>query len=75
MGIPDLNKYRRAIRLVKDLTEAHRRINKAIESLEYYKMYNPVLQSLVSLKDSKLIVEIHLKEQNRIVDNRGEDSQ
>jgi Fe2+ or Zn2+ uptake regulation protein len=67
----DLQKYKRAKLIVKDIQSILPVIIKSYESLKPYMKYRTVMDTLDVLNDSKLILEIHLKNEKKIIDNNG----
>lgn len=71
--VNNLDKYKRAKYLVKELETVLSLINKAYEDLKPYKLFNPVVQSLNALGDSRSIVQIHLRKERRVLESKGKE--
>lgn len=69
----NITKYRKAQKLVPDLVKALVEIENALNSLNKYKHFYPVLNTLDSLYDAKILLAAHLKEQQRIINTKGEE--
>lgn len=69
--IYDLQKYKRAKIIVKDLQVIIPILIKSYDALKPYMKYRPVLEVLNYLSDSKLILEVHLRNEKKIIDNNG----
>lgn len=70
----DLSKYRRSLKLVKDLDVMIPKIQVLIKELQAYKHYAPVKEILYSLKDNLTILEIHQNNERRVKSSKGEES-
>lgn len=70
----DLSKYRRSLKLVKDLDVMVPKIQVLIKELEDYKHYAPIREILLSLRDNLTILEIHQNKERRVKTTKGEES-
>ena len=69
--INDITKYKAAKDLVKDIPEILAIVYKFYNELRKYDKYIPIKKVLILLLDVKTVLEIHLKTQNNIVNNKG----
>lgn len=72
-NISNLEKYKRAKYLVKELNSALDIISKAYSDLKPYQIFNPVVNALNALGESRTIIQIHLKKEQKILDNKGKE--
>lgn len=71
--INNLQNYKRAKIISKDLEKIIPILAKTYEQLKPYMKYRPILDTLDTISDSKLVLEIHLSQEKRIVDSMGEE--
>jgi hypothetical protein len=71
MKINNITKYRQAKLFAKELQEAVDILKNAMTSLEKYKKYDSVYDSILTLEATKIILEIHLRNQIRVMKNKG----
>lgn len=72
-NISNLHKYKRAKVIVKDLNDIIKAMSLSIQALTFFKKYAPVMDAIHNLKDNKVLLEIHLDKQKRIVETKGEE--
>ena len=71
MSLNDIHKFKKAKVLTKELEHIVSIINNAVLQLENYKKYIVVRDSVDMLKESKQMLEIHIKTQKLIIENKG----
>ena len=71
-NINDLQQYKRAKTIVKELDFGLKLIILAIRGFEKIKKYTAIQSLLLELKDAKEIVEIQLEQHKEIVKSKGE---
>lgn len=71
-NINDLQKYKRAKVVVKELKYGITLIDVAIKGFEKIKKYTAIQAVLLELKDAKAILSIHLENHQQIIKNKGE---
>lgn len=71
-NINDLQKYKRAKVVVKELKYGITLIDVAIKGFEKIKKYTAIQAVLLELRDAKAILEIHLDSHMKIIENKGE---
>lgn len=69
--INNINKYKKAKKIVPDLIKSLAEIEHAIDKLMPFKKYSPVEDVLCSLLDARVLIKAHLKKQKSIVDTKG----
>ena len=69
--INDINKLKKAMVLTKELQHCVSIIDHTLSQLDVYKKFSPVKDSIDMLKESKQLLEIHIKTQKLIIENRG----
>ncbi len=67
----NLHKYKKALLHVKDLTKAIEILGDAMSKLNPYAKYDSVYNTIAAMDATKTLLEIHLHNQKRIVDNQG----
>lgn len=70
-NIHDLQKIKRAKIIVRELEQVLKIINLSIQGLKPYKKYTTLSETLLCLRDSKDILEIHLSHNKKILENKG----
>jgi hypothetical protein len=73
MSINNIYKYRKAKKMVPDLTQALIETDNAIHAFKDLRRYIPVQNILEALEDNRVVLYNHLKEQTKILDNKGEE--
>jgi hypothetical protein len=70
--VNNLQEYRKAKILEKDLEQILRVINLSISALHFYSKYAPVNVIISTLQTNKTLLEIHYNKYKRIVETKGE---
>jgi len=71
MKINNITKYRQAKIFAKELQETIDILQSSMTSLEKYKKYDTVTDSILTLDATKTILEIHLRNVFKILKNKG----
>ena len=71
-NINDLQKYKRAKVVVKELKYGITLIDVAIKGFEKIKKYTAIQAVLLELHDAKAILSIHLDSHQQVIDRKGE---
>lgn len=69
--INNINKYKKAKKIVPDLMKSLAEIENAIDKLMPFNKYSPIQDVLQSLLDSRILIKAHLKKQKAIMDTKG----
>jgi hypothetical protein len=69
----NIYKYKKALVLVKDLSNIEKILERTINELLMYKKYTPAQNTLEVLQDNLLLVQVHLKQQIQIVNSKGQE--
>lgn len=69
--VNDINKYKKAMLITKEISEALVIIKDAEEKLKAYSKYIPVLNCLVPLSDARIILQAHYNKHKKILNNKG----
>lgn len=70
-NVVSLKQYRNAKTLVVHLQAILKVINLAIAGLQHFELYVPVHEVLQSMRSNKLVLEAHLRKQQKILNNKG----
>jgi len=70
-NISNLDNYKRAKVIVKELQEVIKVMSLTIRALTFFKKYKTVMETVGLLKDNKVLLEIHLAKQKRIIELKG----
>lgn len=73
--IHNLYEYQLALKIVKEVPEALKTIDKCIEMLDNHKDYVDVLLALRTLEDSKLLLELTLDRYEYVVNKKGKNNE
>lgn len=71
MLVNDINQYRKAKVIVKDLSKALTVINTSLASLEAYRKYTPVGDCLRELKENKMLIKVYIEKFQLLIDSKG----
>jgi len=70
-NISDLNQFKKAKIIVKDLEEVIKIIGTTMERMKSYTKYRYVTDCISIMDTSKMFLEIHLNDQKKILANKG----
>lgn len=70
--VNDINKYKRALVLTKDLQKLLPILDEFEKKLRPYQRYIPVMTCLQSVMDAKILLKTHFEAQKKIVNTKGE---
>ena len=70
-NINDLQKYKKALVHVRELTKLEQSISNALKDIEKCKNYIPAQECIEVLSNNLLLVRVHLNHQKKIVDSKG----
>ena len=70
--VNDINQYKKAKIIVKDLTKVLTTINASLAGLYPHKKYKPVLNAIYHLEDSKSVLEYNLEHYKMVLETKGE---
>jgi vacuolar-type H+-ATPase subunit D/Vma8 len=71
-NLSDLNSYKKAKILARELEDLLRTVSSFKKQLHPYLKYNPVKDIYSSLQDNEQLIKIHYKKYKKIVDQKGE---
>lgn len=71
--VTDINAYKKAKIVVKDLLNTLGVIHSTIKQLERYSKYTQVADCISVLDQNKTLLEIHLNKYKRVLENKGKD--
>lgn len=72
MSNHDFGKYKKSKVVVKELTTLLKIIELSISGITPFTKYNSIPETLMCLRDNKIILEVHLQHHQNIIKNKGE---
>lgn len=69
--IQNLTKYKKSKLLTKELVEVNKILRITIKALLPYNKYTPVKNILSYIVQEKIVLDLHLKKQKKIFENKG----
>lgn len=73
MTINNINKYKKALTLVEELSKLELSLKTALTDLEQYNKYIPAQDCIEVINRNLMLVKVHLNQQKKIVENKGKE--